>query len=251
MKITIKNKNLCKRYCAWLVKDVSIGESDKKIKQYLRDCGLRSINNIVDLTNFIMLETGQPLHAFDADKIDEIIIRQAKKGEKINALDDKTYNLDGSVLVIADKKEPLAIAGIKGGKKASITKQTKNIILEAGNFDSVCIRYSSKKLKLITDASYRFERGVDIELPPVALQRVVDLLGQGKLTEKKDIYPKEYKPAPIFFDFNQELADFSIKPDQAKKILKSLGFKILSKNEVLPPSWRSDVQLNVDVLEKI
>ncbi len=144
-KVLIKDKNLCPRYGAQYFENIKVAESPKWIKDVLIDCGLRPINNVVDITNYVMLETGQPLHAFDYDKLlgiqnqKLIIIRRAKNGEKIITLDNKIYELNENTLVIADNKEPLAIAGIKGGKKAEVDKNTKRIIVEAANFEGTNI----------------------------------------------------------------------------------------------------------------
>ena len=163
VSIDVKSKNDCPRYTAGVMIDIKVGPSPKWMQQRLSVCGLRPINNIVDIANYVMLETGQPLHAFDLDKIAEqkIIVRKAKKGENILTLDDQKYNLDKDILLIADKKGPLAIAGIKGGKRAEIDKKTKRIVLESANFNPKTIRSSSKKIKLKTDASWRFEHGID------------------------------------------------------------------------------------------
>ena len=156
-----------------MIIDIKIGPSPKWLKEKLESIGQKSINNVVDATNYVMFETGQPLHAFDADKISgkKIIVRQAEKGEKITTLDNETIELDENVLVIADAKSPLALAGIKGGKKAEITNKTKTIVLESANFNAALIRNISKKIGLRTDASSRFEYGIDPNLTQEAIDR--------------------------------------------------------------------------------
>ena len=169
---------------------------------------MQSINNIVDMANYVMLETGQPLHAFDAEKIagGKIIVRKAKKGEKISALDGKKYELDKNILVIADQKETLAIAGIKGGRKAEIDKNTKTIVLESANFDPIIIGKTSKKLNLRTDASLRFEHGIDPNLTETAVNRVASLIteiAKGKIAKGLiDFYPKKVLSRKIKLDLN-------------------------------------------------
>lgn len=163
--VNVKDSNDCPRYTAKVITGVKVGSSPRWMQEKLEACGLQSINNIVDITNYVMLETGQPLHAFDADKLGKkIIIRRAKKGEKMKALDDKEYRLDKDVLVVANTKEPVAVAGIKGGENTGIDKKTKNIVIEAGNWNPVLTRLASRKLKLRTDASLRFEQGIDTNL---------------------------------------------------------------------------------------
>ena len=148
--VNIENKDLCSRYCAVKIDGVKVEESPSWLKDRLNTLGLNSINNIVDIGNYVMLITGQPIHIFDADKIDEkIIVRKARDGESIDALDDKSYSLKKEFLVIADVKDVLAIAGIKGGKKASVDSNTKNIIIEAANFNPQSIRNTSRMFALI------------------------------------------------------------------------------------------------------
>ena len=206
VKIEIKDKDLCLRYCARVITEVKVGPSPKWIKDRLKICGIQSINNIVDAANYVMLETGQPLHAFDFDKIksvnpksqipmSKIIVRRAKKGEKIITLDNKKYDLDENTLVIADSKEPLAIAGIKGGKKAEIDSKTKNIILESADFDRLNIYRTSKRINLQTDASIRFAAGLDPNLASEAVDQVAALiqrLAGGKILKGiVDVYPQK------------------------------------------------------------
>ncbi|MDD4062692.1 MAG: phenylalanine--tRNA ligase beta subunit-related protein, partial [Candidatus Pacebacteria bacterium] len=159
VSVKVLDYEKCPRYTARVMTDISVGDSPKWIKERLESCGVQSINSVVDIANYVMLETGQPLHIFDLDKLSnkEIIVRNAKKGESITTLDNNKFNLDNNVLIIADSKEPLAIAGIKGGKKAEIDSKTKNIVIESANFDRTNIRITSRNIKLRTDASLRFE----------------------------------------------------------------------------------------------
>ena len=200
LKVSI-NDDSCQRYSARIISDIKVGSSPKYIQDALKSCGLKPINNIVDIANYVMLETGQPLHAFDYDKLEsdsgikEIIIRKANKGEKIMSLDNHKYDLDEDILIIADQKNPLAIAGIKGGKKAEIDKKTKTIVLESANFDYRGIRQTSKKINLKTDASWRFENRIDLNLTQQAIDRVAYLIQKeagGKISSGLvDHYPKK------------------------------------------------------------
>ena len=188
IEVKIDNKTACPRYSAAVIKGVEVKESPKWLKNMLASLGLNSINNVVDAANYAMLATGQPLHVFDLDKIegDKIIVRRAKKGETIETLDGEAYILDESMLVIADTKDPLAIAGIKGGTKAEVTPKTKNILIESANFNALDIRKTSQSLGLRTDASWRFEHDAPQVLVPQGLgavaNAIIDIAG-GKLVE--------------------------------------------------------------------
>ena len=168
----------CLRFTARVVKDVKIEKSPQWLQNYLMLAGVRPINNIVDITNFVMLETGQPLHAYDLDRLagKKIIVRDAKEGEVIKTLDGEDRKLDPSMLVIADDKEAIGLAGVMGGFDSEITDDTKNILLEAASFDADNIRDTSKKLNLRSEASSRFEKGVAVETPEIASKRVMKLI---------------------------------------------------------------------------
>ena len=261
--VEVKNKNDCSRYTARVIANVKVGPSPKWIQERLKVCGLRPINNIVDATNYVMLETGQPLHAFDLDKISnkKIIVRRAKNGEKIITLDNKRYNLDKDILVIADVKNPLAVAGIKGGKKAEIDKKTKTIVLESANFDSRIVRKSSKKLGLKTDASWRFEHGIDPSLTETGINRAAEIIqniAKGKITSGLvDFYPKKVLPKKIKLDYRYltKLLGLKIERKDVKQILKRLGFKIIKEEHpiliVEIPTFRLDISLPEDLIEEI
>ena len=261
--VEVKNKNDCLRYTARVIANVKVGPSLKWIQERLKVCGLRPINNIVDATNYVMLETGQPLHAFDLDKISnkKIIVRRAKNGEKIITLDNKRYNLDEDILVIADVKSPLAVAGIKGGKKAEIDKKTKTIVLESANFDSRVVRKGSKKLGLKTDASWRFEHGIDPSLTETGINKAAEIIqniAKGKITSGLvDFYPKKVLPKKIKLDYRYltKLLGLKIERKDVKQILKRLGFKIIKEEHpiliVEIPTFRLDISLPEDLIEEI
>jgi len=267
--IKVREKTACPRYTARVVVDVEVKDSPQWLREKLEVCGLQSINNIVDIANYVMLETGQPLHAFDLEKIEngekklgkEIIVRMAEKGEKITTLDNKDYNLNEKILIIADRNGPLAIAGIKGGKRAEIDAKTKTVVLEAANFSSNLIRQTSQFLKLKTDASWRFERGVDPNLTEMAIDRVVQLikeLARGKIAQGRvDFYPQKLSAKTIKVEMAKvnSLLGIEIPRQAAKKILKNLGFTILKdsgdKFLVRVPTFRMDISLPQDLTEEI
>jgi phenylalanyl-tRNA synthetase beta chain len=256
---SIKVISGCKRYSARLIFDVKVGESPDWVKERLESCGIKPINNVVDIANYVMLELGQPLHAFDFEKIEKrkIIVRFAKKGEKILTLDDEEYNLGKEILVIADSKKPIAIAGIKGGKETGISEKTKIILLESANFDPVAIRRGSIKLDLKTDASTRFSHGLDPNLTEIAANRAAYLISKicgGKVAKGiLDYYPEKVLPKKIKLEIEkvESLLGIKIPKEKILKILKNLGFKINQKLIVEVPTFRRDVLIQEDLIEEI
>jgi len=283
LKIEIKNPIDCQRYTARIILDCKVEESPDWIKEKLEACGLRPINNIVDIVNYIMLETGQPLHAFDLEKIEadkrgyqcgltrKIIVRRAKRGEKIVTLDNEEYDLDKDILIIADEKGPLAIAGIKGGKKAEIDKKTKNVVLESANFNRSVIRHGSKMIDLKTDASWRFDHGIDPNLTEFAINRAACLIneiahppgGYPKIAHGLvDFYPKKVLPKRIKLDLDyvEGLLGIKIPITKIKNILKKLNFKVISHQLINSsthqllievPTFRLDISIPEDLIEEI
>lgn len=253
LPIVIKNDDDCLRYTASIIKDVKVTESPKSMKERLEVCGINSINNIVDITNYTMLETGQPMHAFDYDKIvGGITIRRAKKGEKISLLGEKEYLLDESILVIADDEAPLAIAGIKGGKKAEITKETKNIVLESANFSPKLISQTARRLNIRTDASIRFEQNIDPNLTSSAIERAVDLIGLPS-SPKIDVYRNKLKPWSIKInvdDINNTLG-INIPEKEIIRILTKLGFTVKDGLMIEVPTYRQDIVIPENITEEI
>ena len=253
IKVKVEDKKLCPRYTARVIVDVQLGESPKKIQDKLKVCGLKPINNVVDIANYVMLETGQPLHAFDTDKLDKqtIIVRRAKKDEAIVSLDNDKYDLDENVLVIADEKDPICIAGIKGGLKPGVDHQTKRIVLEAANFNAQIIRQGSKQINLKTDASWRFENKLDPNLTQEAIDMCAYLIqdmAQGKVLKGSvDIYPKKIKPKKIALDNDQvrKLLGVNISDKEISDILKRLGLD----KEI--PTIRIDLSTQEDLIEEI
>lgn len=267
VSVEIKDKKSCPRYTARVVTSIKVKPSSREIQQRLKALGLQPINNIVDVMNYVMLETGQPLHAFDFDKLKgskskkQIIVRKARLGEKIDALDDKRYKLDKDILIIADREGPLAIAGMKGGKKAEIDKATKTIVIESANFDMKVIRQARQKLNLQTDASLRFEHEPDPNLTVSAVNRaaqmVKDISGGEVAKGIIDVYPKKVSVRRIRLDLSQaeELLGVKISKSRILKIFNDLGFKILeSKNDIFKieiPTFRQDLIIPEDLIEEI
>lgn len=260
--IEILDKDLCSRYYSRVIKDVVIKQSPLWLQLRLMEAGIRPINNIVDITNYVMLEFGEPLHAFDLGKIEDkkIYIRRAEENEKIKTIDSIERKLDSSNLVIADGEKPIAIAGVMGGLNSEVTEDTKTILIEAANFNKKNIRITSKKLGLRTEASARFEKGIDPNLAEVACNRVcqlVEKIGVGKVVEG-------YIDA---YEINKEETSIMLKPEKVNRalgieisdneminILKSLEFKVVEKvNElsVIVPTFRLDITEEVDLIEEI
>ena len=261
LDIEIKDNNLCKRYSVAVVKNVEIKNSPAWLKSKLESCGVRSINNIVDITNFVMLSHGQPMHAFDADKLNgKIIVRCAKKGEKILALDDETYKLNESDLVIADEKNPIAIAGVMGGLVTAVDENTKNIIFEAANFNCTNIRKTAQRLKLSSESSYRFEREIDPEMTVLAMAKAIEMAENsagGKIEENiADIYSNPVPKKEIEFEFKRIKSLLGVEVDEKEviRILKALDFEVVIKNKIIKvkvPTYRIDVERANDIIEEI
>lgn len=272
VKIEVKEENACPRYTARVIKGVKVASSPKWLKEKLRVCGLQSINNIVDIANYVMLETGQPLHAFDLEKLagHKIIVRFARDRERIVTLDEKGYELNPEILIVADAKNPAAIAGIKGGVIPKIDKKTKIIVLESANFNPKIIRRASKKLNLKTDASLRFEHGLDPNLTEFAINRATFLIKKTARPRGRypkvakgliDFYPKKTLPRKIVLDLEYvtKLLGVEISKNEIKNILKKLNFKVVetpfqtkaNKILVIVPSFRLDITIPEDLIEEI
>jgi phenylalanyl-tRNA synthetase beta chain len=260
-EIDIKKPGLCYRYVGRRVENVKVADSPDWLRARLESIGERSINNIVDVANFVMFDIGQPLHAFDADKIKGAIqIRTAKNGEKMTTLDNREVELDSSFLIIADDEGPLAIAGIKGGKRAEVTKETKNLILESANFDRSSIRLVSTKLGLKTEASRRFEANLSPELAGEAMEAfsclVKDVSPEAEFGPVNDLYKKKQKQVEIDIsvDFISQRLGVSIGEDEIVMILKKLGIavkKIGNGLVVFPPPFRTDLNIPEDIIEEV
>lgn len=263
IRVEVKNTSSCKRYAARILVGMEVGPSPSHIRERLEVCGLRPINNIVDILNYVMLETGQPLHAFDIEKISgrKIIVRFAKDGEKIITLDGEEHKLSSGVLAIADAKKPIAIAGIKGGKLPEINRLTKTVVLESANFNPSIIRRGSQNLNLRTDASLRFEHGLDQNLAEFAINRAAAMIQEiagGKVARGLiDFYPRKVLPKKILMDLNRvkDLLGIEIPKKEIIKILNNLGLETKERRagtlEVLVPTRRQDINLTEDLIEDI
>jgi phenylalanyl-tRNA synthetase beta chain len=262
VQIKIEDTKDCPLYTAKIIRDVKVGPSPAWLKKRLGLIGCRSVNNIVDITNYILFSWGEPLHAFDLDKFnsDTIIVRRAHRQEKMTTIDNSEKTLDSDILVIADKKRPLAIAGIMGGKDTEVTRSTKNILLEAAVFNPVVIRRARQKLGMQTDSSYRFERGLAVETAASAAWAAVKLiqkLAGGELICAKCAGPKVTKAAAIHLDISRvsEILGFQIPPMKIKEILTHLGFQIKTKAKnrwiIKVPTYRPDLKLEIDLIEEI
>lgn len=256
--------DLCPRYCASLITGVKLAESPGWMQQRLLACGMRPINNIVDVTNYVMLEYGQPLHSFDYERIrgKKIIVRCAGDYEPMTTLDNNERELNSDMLVIADVKGAVAVAGIMGGANSEVTEETTSILLEAASFNPASIHYTGRTLCLPSEACMRFERGISPELTLPALKRATQLiaeLGGGEAAKGAvDVYPGKVEQEPIMLSTGEVKrilgVDFSL--DQIVGTLTSLGFDCKqagSASEVLviAPYWRSDIHLAVDLIEEV
>ncbi|MDI6821125.1 MAG: phenylalanine--tRNA ligase subunit beta [Patescibacteria group bacterium] len=258
LNIKVWDQKLCPRYTACYLEGISIKDSPKWLQDILKDCGLRPINNVVDVMNYVMLEMGQPLHAFDVDKLEggKLIIRRAKKREEMATIDGVKYSLTPEILVIADAKKPVAIAGIKGGRGPEVSKTTKRIIIEAANFDSVSIYKTSKILGLVTDASVRFSRLLSEELAILGLGRsaylLEDLFG-AKIIDYFDSRKKLLPKHILKFDINKfnKFIGVDLKREEAAVYLRRLGFKNILKDEWEAPILRTDIENHEDVIEEV
>lgn len=261
--VKIDAKDACSRYIGTRMEGVKVGPSPWWLKRRLLSAGIRPINNLVDITNYVMYETGQPMHVFDADKLqgDEIHVRYAKKGEKILALDGKEYELPDSVLVIADADKPVAVAGVMGGEETGSTDETVNIVLEAAAFDPVVVRKGSRKLLLQSDSQLRFEKGLSQVGPESAMARAIELVkelaGGEVVGAPVDVQTKKYKPESfsITTDEVNALIGVEISKKEMIDVLKRLGFKIKESGKKLTaevPWWRDhDIESGRDLVEEI
>ena len=260
--VDVKDLKLAPRYCGVTISGITVKESPDWLKNRLKSIGLTPKNNIVDVTNYILHDLGQPLHAFDASKINgKIIVKTVQAGTKFITLDDVERTLHEEDLMICDEKGPLCIAGVFGGKNSAVTESTNSIFLESAYFNPISIRKSAKRHGLNTDASFRFERGIDPNTTEFALKRAALLIKEvagGEITSDiVDIYPKKIEDFPVFLSFEKtaKLIGQELPKETIKKILASLDIKINSFSDaglgLTIPSYRADVQREVDVIEEI
>jgi len=261
--ITVLDSTGCPRYSAGLVENVNIAQSPFWMRYRLHSCGIRPISNVVDITNYILLELGQPLHAFDYHILSgkKIVVKRAEKGQSFTTLDNQIRELDDSTLMICDGEQTVAIAGIMGGLHSEITEKTRSVLIESAYFNPTMIRRSSKKISLSTEASYRFERGIDIEGVDKALKRSLMLISQiagGEIANGIiDLYPEPWRPPKILLDVNKANKILGIST-RAKEVSDHLSYldmdvKITEKEklEIIPPSYRVDITRDADIIEEI
>jgi phenylalanyl-tRNA synthetase beta chain len=262
ISIEIVAPDQCPRYCASLINGVKVAESPKWIQQRLLACGMRPINNIVDVTNYVMLEYGQPLHAFDYHLIrgKKIIVRQANDSEAIVTLDGVERVLSKNMLVIADKERAVAIAGVMGGANSEVSEQTTSILLEAANFNPASVHYTGRTLRLPSEACMRFERGIrpELTLPAIkrATQLIIQLAGGEAAKGLADIYPGKVDQKPILLSTSQVSRVLGVEfgPDQIVSALTYLGFDCKTNEAgvwTTAPYWRSDIHQAVDLIEEV
>jgi len=263
IKVTIENETACQRYAGVSIKGVTVKESPDWLKQRLKSIGLRPINNIVDITNFILHETGQPLHAFDADAVTgaSVIVKNLPEGTTFVTLDEKERKLNAEDLMICNAEGPMCIGGVFGGLHSGVKNETKNIFLESAWFHPSTIRKTSFRHNLRTDAAMRFEKGVDIGNTVAVLKRaallIKELAGGEIASDIVDVYPKpkEKKQIALKYHYLKKISGKNYHPDNVKKILEALGFEIIKENIdelwVAAPFSKPDMELPADLAEEI
>lgn len=259
--VTIADPDLCPRYSAQLF-DIKVGPSPDWLVRRLEAAGVRSINNIVDVTNYVMLEIGQPMHAFDFERLTggQLVIRRAKPGEKLRTLDGIERTLDPDMLIIADAARPVAIGGVMGGQDSEISAATTRMVLESAYFHPPSVRRTSKRLNLKTEASTRFERGGDIDATMSGLARAAQLLAQmgaAQPGETIDVYPVRREPLQVVLRAGriERVLGLPVPATDVDRILTGLGFSILAAEDgqwrIQVPSFRPDVAREVDLIEEV
>ncbi|MEP7168903.1 MAG: phenylalanine--tRNA ligase subunit beta, partial [Bacteroidota bacterium] len=263
IEVVIENKKDCIRYSGISLTQINVAESPEWLKNRLKSIGLKPINNIVDISNFVLFETGQPLHIFDADEISgkKVIVKNLSPKAKFITLDEKERELNGDELMICNANEAMCIAGIFGGIKSGVTEKTKNIFIESACFNPASIRKSSKHHGLKTDASFRFERGTDPDNTIYAMKRaamlIKEICGGTIASEIIDVYPSPVQNAKVEYNFKRasRLMGMEIKPEVIKNILNDLGIKTTNENsellELSIPNYKVEVKREVDVVEEI
>ena len=260
VQVEIKNPELCPRYTARVVKNVKIEPSPRWMRKRLRANGVRPINNIVDITNYVMLELGQPMHAFTIGNIDgsKIIVRNAEEGETITTLDGIVRNLDPSMLVISDVNKAVAVAGVMGGENSKVNGSSDTILFESANFNGPSVRITAKKLGLRTDASAKFEKGLDPNLTMDAVNRavqLVEMLGCGEVVKGVvDCYPNKREPWTLEYDTAKinKLLGTDISEDDMIKIFNKIELKVNRENKTVTiPTFRPDLESMADLAEEI
>ena len=263
VKVSVDEPDLCARYIGGVIKGVKVGPSPEWLQRRLRACGVRPINNVVDITNYVLLEYAQPLHAFDLAKLSpaEIHVRKARAGEKLLCLDGIKRELSPEMLVIADSRQPVAIAGVIGGEDSAVTDGTTEILLEAATFNGSSVRQTARELGLRTEASSRFEKGLPAELALAGARRaaslIAELAGGSVHREWADVYPRPQEPVRVRLrpGLVDDVLGLHVPLEEAESILKRLNFHVRPLEDgdwdVLPPVFRLDVTIPEDLVEEV
>ncbi|MFA6234689.1 MAG: phenylalanine--tRNA ligase subunit beta [Bacteroidota bacterium] len=260
--IEIRDVELCPRYSAAILRNVKVGDSPDWIKKLLTSAGVRPINNVVDVTNFVMLEIGQPMHAFDLDHLhgNSIVVRTAEAAEKFTTLDNEERTLPEQALLICDAEQPVAVAGVMGGQHSAVSVETTSILLESAHFHPSSVRRTAKRLQLSTDSSYRFERGSDPNITVWALHRAMQLILEnagGEICGLYDAYPAPVQEQQISLrpTFVNRILGISIDRPEQRRILNALQISIIDESEdaflCRIPTFRSDIEREIDLVEEI
>ena len=263
ISIEIADPDLCARYCGRVLKGVQVKPSPAWLQKRLEAVGQRPINNVADVTNYVLLELGHPLHAFDLARIQEkkIIVRRARAGELLRTLDGVNHTLTADNLVIADGRRAVALAGVMGGEESEVSPATRDVLLESAWFDPFSIRRTAKYHGMHTEASHRFERGADVEMARLAIDRtaslIAELAGGEILQGVVDVYPRPYKGTELSLHSSEVLRilGVDVPVEETQRILSALGFRITREGgtgwRVTPPSFRVDVAREVDLIEEV
>jgi phenylalanyl-tRNA synthetase beta chain len=260
--VQILDEDLCPRYCGLVVRGVKIGPSPEGLRKKIEAMGLRSTSNVVDVTNYVLFATGQPIHAFDLAKVAgaRIVVRRARKGERLTLLDGRDIALDPETLVIADEKRPTAVAGVMGGVDSGVFETTTDVFIESATFDPASIRRTRKALEIQTDASYRFERGTDVAFPPQAAVMAASLMTQfgGRVSKGVlDVYPRPRKPKEIVLRAKRvaDLLGVDVEEAFIERTLADLGFSLKRASKgtwrAVVPTFRVDIEREADIIEEI
>ncbi|HEX8385711.1 MAG TPA: phenylalanine--tRNA ligase subunit beta, partial [Rubricoccaceae bacterium] len=262
--ITVEDADGCPRYVALVVENVAVGPSPAWMRERLEAIGVRSVNNVVDVTNYVLHETGQPLHAFDLDRLTGpgIVVRRSRAGETLETLDHVERDLPEGTLVIADAAAPVAVAGVMGGAGSEVTEATTRVLIESAAFDAPSVRRASKRLGLSTDASYRFERGVDetgqLGAAARAAALLADVAGGTLAPGVADVVSRPYTPRTTAFRLSRvaRVLGVAVPEGEALGLLRAIGFEATPSGDgdtftVTVPSWRPDVAREVDVIEEV
>lgn len=260
-RVEISEPDYCRRYAGRVIRGVSMGESPGWMRARLEKCGIRAINNVVDVTNYVLLELGHPLHAFDLGRLEGNLIRVglAGKGRRITTLDGVDRELPEDALLIWDEKRPVAVAGVMGGAETEVTEATKDVFLESAWFLPESIRRTSRRLALRSESSYRFERGTDIEMLAKALDRaalLVRKIAGGGIQKRVDAYPRKFEPEPVMVKYERvnRLLGTGLRAGEMEAILRRLDLEVRGDREffkVTPPPYRADLKRDADVIEEI